>query len=214
MSYKKPMLVIFEGIDGVGKTTLMKAFETALQEDGAKTKQVRAIGEGPIGGMLRGLLMSREHTLDDHVRFKIFTAAIRDCYENHILPSIKNTDVILMDRNELSTLAYQGFEYLDYMVEHLQPSIDKVRQYIDIHTVYISASKDTLKRRAFDKAKNNETDLLDEFAAANQAKLLSRYEQAIAVIPEVIRLDTTDKSPDELVERLMDIIIPQGHVRR
>ena len=208
MSYKKPMLVIFEGIDGTGKTTLMEAFKTALHDDGATTKQVRAIGEGPIGGMLRGLLMDRQHDLDDHVRFKIFTTAIRDCYENHILPAIKNTDVIVMDRNELSTLAYQGFEYIDYMVQHLQPSIDKVRQYIDIHTVYLTASKSTLQRRASDKANKQENDLLDDFAAQHQAKLLARYDQALKILPEVIRLDTTDKSPEELVSHLMNILLP------
>lgn len=99
------LVVIFEGIDGAGKTTQLKKAQDQLEADGWQVFATRNMGGTPIGEALREVLLSnleRPPLTDFYASLAI---------QEPLIGAIDNARdegrVILMDRGPLSLAAYQ-----------------------------------------------------------------------------------------------------------
>ena len=102
------MFIVFEGLDGCGKTTQVELLEKKLKESGYKNiKLVREPGSTKVSEEIRNILLYNK--LTDIQRLFLFLASRNIVTNEQIIPSIKNGDIVICDRYSPSTLAYQGY---------------------------------------------------------------------------------------------------------
>ncbi len=102
------MLIVFEGIDGSGKTTHSKKLYLKLRELGYRSEWTTEPTEGPIGNIIR---KSLEGELELDARILALLFAADRVYHNELMdPLLKEGKIVISDRYVLSSLAYQGSE--------------------------------------------------------------------------------------------------------
>ncbi|MDK2861740.1 MAG: dTMP kinase [Thermodesulfobacterium sp.] len=109
---RKGKLIVFEGIDGAGKTTVSKLLVKALEDQGVSVFWgCEPTSQGPYGKVLREKLQQREaHPLEIK---QLFLKDREWNVKNFILPKLKEGAWIVLDRYYLSTLSYQGAQGFD-----------------------------------------------------------------------------------------------------
>ena len=95
------MLVTVEGIDGSGKTTLVRGLADAL---GATA--LREPGGEPLAEAIRDLV--KAHAFDAHAEALLFAAARAQLVATEIAPRLARGETVVIDRFVDSSLAYQG----------------------------------------------------------------------------------------------------------
>ncbi len=104
------LFVTFEGTEGSGKSTQIRALAEFLREQGYSVVLTREPGGTPIGDQVRRILL--DHANDEmHPRTEVllFLASRAQHVEELIRPALKAGKVVLCDRYADSTLAYQGY---------------------------------------------------------------------------------------------------------
>jgi dTMP kinase len=104
---KGGLVIIFDGIDGAGKSTQLSLAKEALANDGWQVYPTRNLGGSPIGEELRNALLKpvpRPGLTDFYVGVAIQEALIQVLNDQRELGSI-----ILMDRGPMSLAVYQAY---------------------------------------------------------------------------------------------------------
>ena len=113
MALKRGILIVFEGIDGTGKSTqcglLAKWWEQMQVPNIVLTEPTR----GAWGMKIRQLLSDGRQGISPQEELSWFNNDRREDIERNILPALKENMVVLMDRYYFSTAAYQGALGLD-----------------------------------------------------------------------------------------------------
>ena len=109
---QRGLLIVFEGIDGTGKSTQINLLERFLKEKRFQVTTTREPTEGRFGQRIRELYQNRQAvTLEKEL--ELFLSDRREHVESLITPSLENGRIVLCDRYFLSTAAYQGAAGLD-----------------------------------------------------------------------------------------------------
>lgn len=99
--------VVVEGIDGVGKTTLAQALAERLRAEGLDVMEVREPGGTPLAEAARSVVLDPALEASDESELFLILAARADLVSRVIRPALAAGKVVLGDRYELSTRAYQ-----------------------------------------------------------------------------------------------------------
>ncbi len=103
------MFIVFEGIDGTGKTTQLRRCEEWLSGLGTPVTVCRDPGSTPLGDRLREILLERgDLEFGIVAEMFLFMAARRQLVEEVIRPALDQQRIVLCDRFLLSTVVYQG----------------------------------------------------------------------------------------------------------
>lgn len=102
------MFVVFEGIDGSGKTHFAKMLFDYWQRTGVDALLVREPGGHPVSEKVRSLIMESEG-LSLMSEVFLFSAARAQLVNDVIRPALEKGTFVICDRFTLSTLVYQGF---------------------------------------------------------------------------------------------------------
>src|SRR4051794_15764415 len=110
-----PLLIVLEGIDGSGTTTQLGLLERHLRERGRRVHSTREPSSGPIGRLLREILLGDHKSLtgepvDGLAMALLFAADRRDHLTREISPALGAGTDVVSDRYLLSSLAYQAQE--------------------------------------------------------------------------------------------------------
>jgi len=100
-------LIVFEGIDGAGKSTQVKLFREYIKGQ-REALFLREPTDGPWGRKIRSLLEEGKPDLSAEEALHLFTMDRRDNVENHILPALQKKKLVVVDRYYFSSIAYQG----------------------------------------------------------------------------------------------------------
>lgn len=102
------LFVVLEGPEGAGKTTLTASLAARMREDGVDVVTVREPGGTPVAEVLRAELLNgnREWTAEAELLYMVTARA--DLVTRIIRPALEAGSVVLSDRYDLSTMAYQG----------------------------------------------------------------------------------------------------------
>jgi len=100
--------ITFEGGDGAGKSTLITRLAEILTQRGYEVVQTHAPGGTTPGKVIRELLLHPQEPLVDRAELLLFLADRSQQVEQVILPALEAGKVVLCDRYNDSTLAYQG----------------------------------------------------------------------------------------------------------
>lgn len=104
------MFVTFEGGEGSGKTSLLRRLAQQLRAQGRDVLETREPGGSPLGEEVRGLLLRRsgEMPIEQRAELLLFLAARAQNVEQLIKPALAAGRIILCDRFNDSSVAYQG----------------------------------------------------------------------------------------------------------
>lgn len=98
------LVILFEGLDGVGKTTQLGLAAEALKVQGYRVTTSRNLGGTPIGEALRTVVLSdveRSAMTDLYISVAIQTALAEDLQRKR-----QTGQIVLVDRGPLSMAAY------------------------------------------------------------------------------------------------------------
>ena len=106
------LFIVFEGIDGTGKSTQINLLADELKKSGYPVVTTYEPTNGPYGQKIRELFVNRS-TVSHEEELELFMADRRQHVEAVIRPALAMGKVVLSDRYYLSTVAYQGANGLD-----------------------------------------------------------------------------------------------------
>ena len=104
------MFVVFEGIDGAGKTTIINKLynEMIIHGGNSEVLLVREPGSTKLGEEIRRIIHNPNIEMPSLAEFLLFCAARNTLIESTIRPAIEEGLVVLSDRFSYSSIAYQG----------------------------------------------------------------------------------------------------------
>ena len=201
------ILVVVEGVDGVGKTTAIHSAYNqlkALGYDVVKTSESAKSVEG-IDNTFASILVSQvremytQEQADATTQSLMINAARRAHYQNVIEPLLKAGKVIIMDRFYLSTF----FNYQSECPVNGQIYSLAMGQFKPDYTVVLRANAETSRTRI--AARGGSLDINDDKAIARfatiQNKLLSWVTNNKGAVIEATR------SAEEVAAELVDQIL-------
>lgn len=102
------LFIVFEGLDGSGKSTQQQLLNDKLQFDKISNISFREPGSTVIGDQIIKILQSDQKLspLSELLLFYVSRSAI---IEEKIKPALANYDVVICDRYFYSSIAYQGY---------------------------------------------------------------------------------------------------------
>ena len=100
-------LVVFEGVEGAGKSTQLELLALRLGRHGVTVRMFREPGGTTVGDEIRALLLRPGAHIPPRTEALLFMASRAALVEEQVLPALARGEVVLLDRFFLSTYAYQ-----------------------------------------------------------------------------------------------------------
>jgi dTMP kinase len=176
------LLVMFEGVDGSGKTTQIQLVEKKLGEQGWPVMTRRSPGGTPIGEALRSVMLSpgaRPPTTDLYIAM-----AMQEALLESTDPERQSGSVLLLDRSPLSIAAYQiygggidetsGWSYVDGYMRRWRP---------DLVIMYDCEAKEALARA---QQKSSHKDYFESMSLGYFERVIQGYHAAAKRYDSVI----------------------------
>jgi dTMP kinase len=110
---KRGFLIVFEGIDGTGKSTQCGLLAKSLTERDVPNIALAEPTRGTWGTKIRRLLSEGRQGISPQEELSWFVNDRKEDIELNIMPALQENKVVLMDRYYFSTAAYQGALGLD-----------------------------------------------------------------------------------------------------
>lgn len=202
--------IVFEGIDGAGTSTQSARYASYLRNKRRRVHVTREPSDGPIGTQLRLALSGRVHlgaAHQPHCMALMFAADRFDHIDHEIQPHLRDGAVVICDRYDLSSIAYQTATARDEIRDTFEAWVrtlnrDAVRP---TATVVLEVDADEAERRRRDRS--GALDLYEETAL--QEKLAALYRDAERLLPDdrVIRIDG-NMSADEVERAIREALAP------
>jgi dTMP kinase len=104
---RRGCFIVLEGPEGSGKSTLLGPLAERMRESGVEPVVVREPGGTRAAEIARQALLDPEHPVGPVAELFLYLAARADLVQTIIRPALSAGRVVLSDRFELSTEAYQ-----------------------------------------------------------------------------------------------------------
>ena len=101
-------LITLEGVEGVGKSTVLPVVKNYLTDRGVEVLQTREPGGTELGEQLRDVLLNTDQEIVPDAELLLMFAARAQHAEKVIEPALKNGQWVLCDRFTDASFAYQG----------------------------------------------------------------------------------------------------------
>ena len=110
---KRGVFIVFEGIDGSGKSTHIKALANELRSQGYSVLTTSEPSKDRIGRFIRRYAERNDHRLTPETEALLFAADRFEHVMTIIEPALKRGRTVISDRYIYSSIAYQGAGGLD-----------------------------------------------------------------------------------------------------
>jgi dTMP kinase len=106
----RPPFIVIEGPEGAGKTTQVAMLGRWLAEAGIPHVAAREPGGTPVGEALRSFVLGRtDLDIGAETELLVILAARAAFVRDVVRPALERGEVVVSDRFDLSTFAYQGW---------------------------------------------------------------------------------------------------------
>ena len=109
LSRRRGLLIVFEGIDGSGKSTQARLLADRLRREGLPVLLTSEPSDGPVGVVIKS--SGARLALVEEMR--LFMEDRRDHVKRTIGPALQGGTIVICDRYVYSSAAYQGARGLD-----------------------------------------------------------------------------------------------------
>jgi len=110
---RRGLLIVFEGIDGAGKSTQVEMLRHHLEEAGYPVVTLQEPTDGPWGQKIKELSLADKPTVPPEEELELFIKDREEDVRANVRPALGRNCVVLMDRYYFSSMAYQGARGLD-----------------------------------------------------------------------------------------------------
>jgi len=103
------ILITVEGIDGAGKTELIKRLASLLHDEKHTVIVTKEPGGTHLGAALKKTLLQEETECDPRVELLLFAADRAEHFSKVVIPALTRGAIVISDRMADSAFAYQGY---------------------------------------------------------------------------------------------------------
>jgi dTMP kinase len=104
------LFIVFDGIDGCGKSTQLARAAERLGKEGRTVVITREPGGTAISEKIRSVILSSDHgAMVNECELLLYAAARAQHVSEKVVPALKRGEMVLCDRFDCATYAYQGF---------------------------------------------------------------------------------------------------------
>lgn len=209
---QRGLFITFEGGEGAGKTTLIDKIARQLLSEGYQVIKTREPGNTRIGEQIRSMLLDHGsgHPLSYYAELCLYLASRAQHIDEVITPALNEHKMILCDRYNDSTIAYQGAarnlgaedvkKVCDFICHNVQPQLTF---YLDIDPA-LGLSR--ARKGQPEKAGARGYDRIESESLAFHEKVRNAYLAIHAKEPNrFILLDAT-QTPQKIFEEAIQII--------
>lgn len=196
--------IVFEGLDGTGKSTLSKSYCDYLNSLGIEAVRVDT-GYPAIDVAISILKNDSNYNITSHFLLAIANSIM--CYKNIILPLLCDGKIVIVDRYYPTTIAYNVASGMDYLwaesVSKVVPLPDKI--------IYCSCNLMTQLNRKQNKIDPIETGFSHDYDKNNsfliyQEKVRYVYERLILESPSLYYSLNTENSIPECLKTIDNLL--------
>ena len=206
MSDKRPapprpvrgLFLVFEGGEGAGKSTHVRWVAEYLRSTGVDYRVVREPGGTPAGERARDIVLDPSLRMCDETELLLILAARAEFVRSVVRPALEAGEVVLADRYELSTYAYQG------MARGL--GLERVRQLNEFATGGLKPDAVfvlTLDPDAGLERKRQQADRLESESRDFHRRVADAYAELARREPDVVTVDSSGPEA-EVRDRLLE----------
>ena len=164
MYKKKPFFIVFEGVEGCGKSYQCKKLKKNLEKKGIKPILTREPGGTKSAESIRKLILkdyffkNKNEKFDKYTDTLLYLAARNEHIKNKIKPALSQKKVVICDRFVDSTIAYQVYgKKVD--PEFIKNIHKKILQGITPNIVFVlKVSKESSRKRLKKRKSKNRYD--------------------------------------------------------
>ena len=208
MYKKKPFFIVFEGVEGCGKSYQCKKLISNFKKKSIYPILSREPGGTRGAELIRNLILkdyfnkSKKEKFDKYTDTLLYLAARNEHVKNVIHPALKQKKIVILDRFTDSTLAYQvyGKKVKKRFIEDIHKFIlRKIKPNITfVLTVSPQVSKQRLKKR---KTKNR----YDNFSQSFYSKAQKAFIKLAKGKKNYFVLDSSknDKNLEKLIFKII-----------
>lgn len=156
------MFITLEGIEGSGKSTLIKNLNNYLVDLDIDVLFTREPGATITGKNIRNLLLSPNTDLSSEAELLLIMADRVEHIKNIIAPNLNLNKLVISDRYIDSTIAYQGggrgikIKLIESLIKNLKMPIPDLTFLIDINVeIGLKRAKDRAELDRFEKEEIN-----------------------------------------------------------
>ncbi len=197
------MFISFEGTEGVGKTTLIKAIHRQLSAQGREVVLTREPGGTPLAENIRQLLLAKhDEAVDADCELLLMFAARAQHIAQVIQPALARQHWVLSDRFVDASYAYQqagrglSLQKIDVLTQQFVSVMPALTFWLDA-PVEIGMQR-AQQRGAFDRFEQEKLAFFERVRAG--------YTQRQAQEPQrIYRLDAT-QSAGQILAQALDVI--------
>lgn len=102
------LFIVFEGVEGAGKSTQVRRVAERLNALGVPHRLVREPGGTEVGERIREVVLDPALAMSAETELLLVLAARAESVRRLVRPALAAGELVLSDRYELSTFAYQG----------------------------------------------------------------------------------------------------------
>ena len=201
---KRGKFIVFEGLDGSGKTTQMKSLVKYLESKGEACFSTHEPTDSPFGGLLKSCLTGRVDA-DERAIAALFASDRLDHIlntVNGIKKKIEEGVNVFCDRYYFSSFAYNGeFVPFDWVVELNRPARELMRPDL---TVFIDLPSEESMKRVSRRGETERYETNDK-----QKKIRERFFAAFEAFPdEKIAIVTSEEDKDKTQAKIREAVLP------
>lgn len=194
------MFVVFEGIDGTGKSTQTKLFSEALAQKNIPHVLTREPGGCPSAEHIRNLVL--EHEFLPITELLLMIAARNEHWNNTIHPALQRKEWVVCDRYIDSTRAHQGFEAgIDLGLINQLHDLLHIPTKPD-HVFILMLDIDTALSRARSRQRQ---DRYDHFDRPYYKKIYNGF-QELAKTEKYYHLIDANRTPEAIHQEILSIV--------
>lgn len=210
------MFLVFEGLDGSGKSTLMQNFKAWLEDQNKASDQKVHLSREPGGSLLgeeiRKILLEvkqeADYKISPRAELLLYEASRAQHVEQKIRPLLEGGDVVLCDRFTASSIAFQAggrelsteqVEWLnDFATHDCQPDL---QIFVDLDFESCRLRKKNLDE-PLDRIEQEKRDFHD--------KVYQSYKQQAQAQPSKWCVLDGHLKPEEILQALVDELQQRG----
>lgn len=204
------LFITFEGVEGSGKTTQIQRLKRYLTRKGFSCKVTREPGGPPISEKIRKILLDPDHKkLTPFSELLLYEAARAQHVVEIIEPLLKKGTIVLCDRFNDATVAYQGYgRKLDL---HLIQKLNRIASQgikPDL-TFLLDCPSDMGLKRALQRnriSKNEKEGRFERESIQFHHRVRRGYLEIAKKEPQRVRVIDTRVGEDKVFEKIREII--------
>jgi len=188
------LYIVFEGIDGSGKTTQINILKDFFEKKGKTVKLVKEPGSITFNNQLRNIVKTNT-VIESRTREFLFMADRSETISKEIIPALENNEIVISDRSFLTGMSYCVNKDVEWPILEQLNKIATKGLMPDL-VINIEISVDTMLQRVF--GRDNSLDQRESLVRNNAELFKSNLRDALRHL-DLLNINIDGEQPVDAV---------------